>query len=398
MTRRLLPVALLLAALTTCAMAGDGPPANIPLVVEDPMAKDWVVDRFAGNSSAGPIFFQGPAREVGGLGRTVAVPTPDGRVFVPAAGGICEVSTGGMLRLIAGRPGGTQEGPAHQVDARGALAYHPKDKCLYLAGTNCVRRLVEKPDGSRHIEIVCGTPDRKGFTDGPVDAATFTNPRQIAIDSQGTVYVLDNLSHLRRIRDGHVTTLNKFFYSSGLKDGPLAEARFRLIGLGGGFCLAGDDTLYVADHWNFCVRKIDLKTMTVSSAVGMPKPKWKPRAQRTPLEKRYNSNADGPALTHASFNSGCTNVRWDPVHQRLWCGGPDERRFRWVGPDGWVRTVIGAKGTRKWDRDGLGVPASQVMLIWNAVVAVDVKGRAYLAASSDKHGLWRAYNKRELGE
>ena len=44
-------------------------PQNRPEVIADPSAGDWIVDRFAGNSTAGPRFFQGPAREVGGLGR-----------------------------------------------------------------------------------------------------------------------------------------------------------------------------------------------------------------------------------------------------------------------------------------------------------------------------------------
>jgi hypothetical protein len=392
------PLALLFFVVLAASARAGQPPAELPEIVEDPAAKHWVVDRFAGNSTAGPLFFQGPAREVGGLGRTVAVPVPDGRVFVPAGGGICEVAEDGMLRLVAGRPGGPQEGPAHQADARGALAWNPKDQCLYVAGTNCIRRLIEEPDGSRRIEIVCGTPGRKGFDDGPVETATFTRPAQLAIDSRGTIYVLDDLSHLRRVRDGRVTTLNAHMYRSRFKNGPLKDARFNLIGLGGGFCLAGDDTLYVADHWNFRVRKIDLKTHTVSTAVGMPKPKGKPREKRSPLERRYNRNADGPARTHASFNSGCHYVCWDPVHKRLWCGGPDERRFRRLGPDGWVRTVIGARGTRKWDRDGLGIPAAEVQLIWNAVVAVDAEGRAYLAASSDKNGLWRARNAKEVAK
>ena len=73
----------------------------MPEIIPDESAGDWVVDRFAGNSTAGPEFFPGPAREVGGLGRCGACPLPDGRVLLRLAGGLAEVGTDGVLRLLA---------------------------------------------------------------------------------------------------------------------------------------------------------------------------------------------------------------------------------------------------------------------------------------------------------
>ncbi len=57
-------------------------PVALPEIIADPSAGDWVVDRFAGHRMAGPTLIQGPAREVGGLGRCGACPLPDGRVNV----------------------------------------------------------------------------------------------------------------------------------------------------------------------------------------------------------------------------------------------------------------------------------------------------------------------------
>jgi hypothetical protein len=395
----------LLCGVTACAAAASLA-AEMPEIVVDESAANWVVDRFAGNSTAGPQFFQGPARQAGGLGRPRAVvPMPDGRVYLAIEEGIAEVDPDGMLRLVVGGGGDLAEGPAHKVCGPrtlaynpGGLAYNPGDKCLYLTGPNCIRRLVERPDGSRHVEVVCGTPGNAGYADGPAKAATFTAPSDLVIDSKGTIYVLDNVERLRRIQDGQVTTLNQSFRGGKLVDGPLAEARFALIGLGGGICAGeNDDALYVADHWNFRVRKIDLEAMTVSTVAGMPKPKEWRREKQTALDKRYNRNSDGPALTHASFNSGCCYVCWDPMHKALWCGGPDESRFRWLTSDGWLRTVIGTTGKRyKWPKDALAVPAAQVFLGWNSVEAIDAEGRAYLVASSDPTGVWRAYNTKEV--
>jgi hypothetical protein len=370
---------------------------DMPKMILDESAADWVVDRFAGNSTAGPEFFQGPAREVGGLGRCGACPMPDGTVYIPFAGGLAEVDTDGTLRLVIEADQDLIERTTNQVCAGAALAYNPRDKMLYVVGRNCLRRLITRPDGPARLELVAGTPGKPGFDDGPAKSATFTRIDSLVINSRGTIYVLDNNERIRRLENSQVTTLNSSVHSGRHVDGPLAQAAFNMIGLGGNLCGGeDDDTLYLSDHWNFCVRKIDLKTGTVSTVAGMAKPpEWQPEKQ-TPRQKRYNANCDGLALTWASFNSGCAYVCWDAVHQALWCGGPDESRFRWLKGD-WLRTVIGSQPDQyRWPRDALGVPAERVFLAWNAVVAVDAKGRAYLSCSGDPSGVWRAYSAKEV--
>jgi len=386
---------LLLGALWLhAARAGEG--EDMPKIIPDPSASDWVVDRFAGNSTAGPELLQGPAREVGGLGRCGACPMPDGSVVIPFAGGLAEVDPAGTLRVLL-EDGDMLQGTTAQVCAHAGVAYSPKDKQLYLAGRNCLRRLVVSPDAPARAEVVAGTPGKPGFDDGPLAAATFTRIDSLVINSRGTMFILDHNERIRRIEDGQVTTLNAKVRSGKRTDGPLAAATFALIGLGGNLCGGDDDdTLYLSDHWNFCVRRIDLRKGEVTTVAGMPKPPGvKPDAQ-TPQQKRFNANCDGPALTWASFNSGCAYVCWDPVHRALWCGGPDENRFRWL-KDGELRTVIGAKPDQhKWPKDAIGVPTEKVYLSWNAVVATDAKGGVYLSCSGEPNGLWRAYNAKEV--
>lgn len=381
-----------LLALLACSAARGAEPEDMPQIITDPSADQWVVDRFAGNSTAGPTFIQGSAREAGGLGRCGACPLPDGRVLIPFPGGIAEVDTAGILRLVA--PANALAGTTAQVTAN-VLAYNRKDGSVYAGVGTCLARLVERDDGPWTLEVVAGDPARSGFEDGPAKTATFTRIDSIVINGRGEVFILDYNQRIRRIADGQVTTLNSSVRSAGHADGPLAQATFRLIGLGGNLCGGeDDDTLYLSDHWNFVVRRIDLKAAVVSTVAGMPRPKESQPARQTAREKRYNRNCDGPALEWASFNSGCAYVCWDHVHKALWCGGPDENRFRWL-KDGQVLTVIGAKGTDKWPRDALGVPGEVVRLVWNAVVAVDDRGGVYLSASSDPNGLWRAHRSRE---
>jgi hypothetical protein len=370
------------------ARAAEPEAADLPEIIAAASAGDWLVDRFAGNSTAGPTFFQGPAREVAGLGRCGACPLPDGRVLIPFPDGIAEVDTNGTLRLVAETR--VLFATTAQVTAN-VMAYNPTDRRVYIAGPNCVRRLSERHDGPWQIELVAGTPGRAGFADGPANAATFTRIDSLVSNSRGTIFLLDFNQRLRQIEQGQVTTLNSAIHSGECVDGPLAQAKFNLIGLGGNLCGGEDDhTLYLSDHWNFVVRKINLRTSAVSTVAGMPKPNPERGVPQDYRQRRYNRNSDGPALTWASFNSGCAYVCWDPVHRALWCGGPDENRFRWL-KDGQVQTVIGAKGGDRWPKDGLAVPAEQVRLTWNAVVAVDAQGRAYLSCSGEPHGLWRAY-------
>ena len=378
----------LLAAACGCFATAGEPPQDLPEIIPDPSSGNWVVDRFAGNSTAGPLFFQGPAREVGGLGRCGACPLPDGRVLITCSEGLAEVDNGGTLRLVA--EGRFVFATTGQVTAC-VMAWNPADKAAYVAGPNCIRRLVERPDGPWGLELVAGNPGRPGFADGPAKEATFTRVASLVATGRGVIYVLDGDQRIRKIENGQVSTLTAAVRSGGLVDGPLATARFCMIGLGGNLCGGeDDDTLYLSDHWNFAVRRIDVKAMTVTTVAGMPKP----GKDAPPGARRYNKNCDGPAMTWASFNSGCACVCWDPPHKALWCGGPDENRFRWL-KDGQILTVLGAQGGKPWPHDALGVPGEVVRMSWNAVVAVDAQGAAYLSCSECPDGLWRAYERKE---
>jgi len=368
-------------------LPAEKPAGEIPMVVLDENVPRWFVDRFAGNSTAGPRFLQGPAREVGGLGPPFVAPAPDGTVFLGSGGRgsvgrISKVTPEGVLLLLA------------EVHVE-SIGYSPVDKSIYFVHRTipCVRRLFQK-DGEWRVEVVAGSPGETGSADGAAEAARFQAPKSLAITSKGTVYVLDGTSHLRKIEGGEVSTVAKFKGGKSIVDGPLAGATLSVTQMSGMICLGdNDDTLYVADHWHFCARKIDLKTKTIETVVGMPPPKEWRKGKQTAIQKRYNSSSDGPALTHASFNSGCAFVMWDPAHKALWCGGPDESRLRWV-KNGWVRTVIPAKGDRyRWPQNALGVPGTDTSLVWTHVRAVDNKGRAYIISGSSKTGVWRAYEK-----
>jgi len=380
--------------------AAQAIPGGVPLIVVDETAGDWVVDRFAGNSTAGYAFLQGPAAEAGGIGRPAVAVAPDGNVYL-ATGGmswvkeiIVRVSPDGTLRLLAGGGSSLADGPAAKariaVDWRGGgLAWSSKDKSLYFVHPTipAVRRLFA--DGEQwFVATAAGDPEKAGNDDGPAGSARFDEPRSLVVTSTGTIYLLDGNSRLCEIRDGAVSTLARFRGGPEIVDGPLDQATFSITAMSGQLAPGeSDDVLYVADHWHFAARRIDLKTRTVSTVTVSEN-----RDNRKAGKLGRPAHADGPALTHATFNSGLAYVCYDARHAALWVGGPDEHRMRWVR-DGWVKTVIGHE-PGAWAVDALGTPSGKPRFTWGNVAAVDPQGRIYITTPDG--GVWRAYNRKEV--
>ena len=93
-----------------------------------------------------------------------------------------------------------------------------------------------------------------GGSDGPAASAHFNNPEGVAVDAAGVVYVADTTSDtIRKISSGVVTTLAGFGGSVGSADGEEQAARFSLPS---GVALDSNRTLYVADRNNNTIRKI----------------------------------------------------------------------------------------------------------------------------------------------
>ncbi|HUT33553.1 MAG TPA: hypothetical protein VNE39_08750 [Planctomycetota bacterium] len=386
---------------------------NLPGIVFDDSVGDWVVDRFAGNTMAGSWFYQGPALEVGGLRPNRApgecVATPDGTVYVLCAlsGGsfakLVEVAPDGTLRLLMGDKG-LIEGPMELCRA-GHPIWNPKEKTLYLAGLNCLRKVVQKPDGSSWVEVVAGIPNKpptpppygKPYVpqDGPAREATFQSWYRGAVcNSRGTVFWLEDRG-LRRIENGTVSSVPLKF--SEKEESFSFIMRQNLLSLG-----ENNDTLYISDNYGAGHQRIlrcDLKTGQLTRVCGI-----NPKAAGDRY-KRYGREADGPALTHASDNSGIWG-HYDPFHRALWINGPDAKRIRWLklDGDGWVRTVIGAlrpemKPQRFGPRElnGAGVPAEQFISDrYNYYAGTDSKGGLYIIRWTDTTGVWRAYNRKEV--
>ncbi|PAW79238.1 MAG: hypothetical protein B9S32_04600 [Verrucomicrobia bacterium Tous-C9LFEB] len=124
---------------------------------------------------------------------------------------------------------------------------------FYIADTrsHTIRKMT--PNGT--VTTLAGTPAVSGSDDGVGSAARFYLPSGIAVDSQGNVYVSDTRNHtIRKITsDGTVTTVAGLAGTSGSENGSGAVARFYEPR---GLAVDSNGTLYVADSRTHTIRKI----------------------------------------------------------------------------------------------------------------------------------------------
>lgn len=352
--------------------AGQGVKVHIEYVAD---IDDWRAEVFAG---AGNVdgFLQGPLRQAGiGRNHWSMCFFPDGQAFLAAEGLIMTFTREGVMRFLAGTPGltGYQDGPAAQALLGRQISICPDGKGGLFIGdrsNRCIRWLTRK-DSRWTVETLAGDPTatvpakqlelireegklpptKPVATDGQGKQAIFAYLHSnIIADAAGHAYIMDG-DFLRRIAaDGTVTTLNpKGGTGVPTKEAsePLESAKFRLI-MGGGMCLGGDGHIYVADRWNHCIRKVDLKTKTVSIAVGPG-----------------DGYRDGPE-TDCGFHDSPGSIIFDPYRQRYYTTGVDDWGLR-VWEKGHLKTLAGGNNKNQ----GFEGPARDASLHWSRVVAVD---------------------------
>ncbi len=140
-------------------------------------------------------------------------------------------------------------------------------------GNHAIRRVA--PDGM--VTTIAGS-NGEGVLDGPATTAQFAGPKDVAIHTDGSIYVADSLGNrIRRIApDGTVTTvagggpITRFGGERGdFRDGPATLARFREPRA---IAFDHDGNLLIADGWNNLIRKLS-PTGHVSSFVGAGDPR-----------------------------------------------------------------------------------------------------------------------------
>jgi hypothetical protein len=284
---------------------------------------------------------------------------------------------------------GSLAGPG-SLDGQGPVArfsrelwYAVRDSAGNLYVTDTLNHIIRKVTPAGMVTTFVGAPAQAGSTDGTGSAARFSQPRGIAIDASGNLYVGDVGNRtIRKVSPaGVVTTLAGSPGMTGHVNGVGAAAQFgnNLQGL----AVDGSGAVYVADAGNQVIRKVlaDGTTSTIAGQVGVgghqdgPAASAKFGAQTRALvldgagnlfiadvtnyvlRKLVLATGEVSTLAGSAGNSGTTDGMGNAARFNWTCGmalGPDgmlyaadwsSHRIRKVNPtSGEVTTLAGSTG------------------------------------------------------
>lgn len=233
------------------------------------------------------------------------------------------VIASGLVTTIAGTAGvgGSFDatGAAARFDGPVGVALDPTGTNLYVADYNnrTIRKVVVS---SAVVTTVAGTEGAIGNVDGLGTAARFTNPRELACDSAGNLFIIDVLNHsVRKMTPAGVVTTLAGGAGSGAVDGVGSTAKFTNPA---GVCVDAGGNLFVGDESNHAIRKVS------------------PGGVVTTFAGTLGLSGNG---TDGTFNQPSGIVR--DAAGNLFVTEVDNHVIRKITPSGVVTTLAGLAGT-----------------------------------------------------
>ena len=324
-----------------------------------------VMTTIAGTGELGFSGDGGPAIEADLVGVQDVATDTRGNVYLATWRRIRKIDPNGVITTIAGTgqdgdPG--DGGPAAEAGLSGNLdVAADAEGNVYIADASNHRVRKVGPDGT--ITTLAGTGERGYSGDGGSSTDALVNdPRGVAVDASGSLYVADRQNNrIRRIdATGVITTFagtgEMGFSGDG---GPAVEAR---IGRPSGVAVDQYGSVYIANEWNSRtrIRKVD-SDGTIATVAGSDGYFWSHdggMALRTPL---YS-----PAGVALNASDDLVFIDRD----RAW-------RLDASG------AVTPFAGTGYCCYDGREGSATAHPLPWLTGIAADASGNVYLAASWD---------------
>lgn len=201
--------------------------------------------------------------------------TPNGDLYIADSWNHCVRKVDqqtGLVSTIAGtgQAGFSGDGgPADQAtfDFVMCVSLNPTNDQLLIADLK--NRRIRSVDLKTGIVTTIAGNGKKGIPDDGAVAtdSPLVDPRAVAADSQGRVYILERGGNALRVveTDGTIRTVAGNTGKRGHHDGPAASA---LFGSPKHICVDDDDHVYIADDQNRAIRKYDPMSATVSTVLG----------------------------------------------------------------------------------------------------------------------------------
>jgi sugar lactone lactonase YvrE len=230
---------------------------------------------------------------------------------------------------------------------------------LYIA--DYINNRIRKVSPSGIIITIAGTGTFGYSGDGgPATSAQFANPRGVAVDGSGNLYIADLINHrIRKVNliTGIITTVAGRGAGGYSGDGSLATAA--QLSFPSGVAVDGSGNLYIGDNGNNRIRKVNLGNGIITTVAGNGTVGY--------------SGDNGPA-TSAQL-SGPAGVAVDGSN--LYIADGNNYRIRKVNLSTGIITLVAGNGAGGYSGDGGLATAAQ--LYAPEGVVVDGSGNLYIA-------------------